>query len=616
MLDTEISTIDLEKPGEIGAMPRRQFLRVSSGDAALSQMRFLSFKVSRLYAVQRFFAWLRLLVYFAIFTSFDIVLRRDHVGRRAQRLRKAFEGNGGSFVKLGMHLSMRVDFMPFAYSSELSRMADRMAPFPIQQATKIVERSTGKPLGETFRRFDPQPIASTTVACIYQAILHSGEKVIVKVRRPGIGEQFMADILAFDWLLTLAELLTIFRPGFTEGMRAEFRDLLLQELDFIQEARRQDAFRRAAAKSRKKFFSAPRVYLALSDQEVVVEEFASGMWLWELIAALEQGNQAVLTHAHAMNILPEKVAKRLLWVNYWSWDENLFFHADPHPNNIIIGQNSKLYFTNFTATGALSSSKRQAMRQNLYYAQERDPQNMARATLVLMEPLPPVDLIELTQEMETFNWQLLHALEAHPASLKWQERTSAIQWMGFIQMARKYGIVIDVHVLRLLRSTMMFEAIAVRLDHDIDYVRQYRKFNRYRAEQSRRRVMRTVVDQLNGKTNEQLVIRLDRIAQTAEGLYFRTRHMLSLPTANFNALMSKWSFAIYTLVLFLVKALGVTVLAFLIFLLPQYLTGGQPVDWLGVFRTMAANPLYQIALLLLIFSSGRTVLFRMDDKEI
>src|SRR4030066_1811491 len=98
-----------------------------------------------------------------------------------------------------------------------------------------------------------------------------------------------------------------------------------------------------------------------------------------------------------MNIDPRKVAKRLLWVNYWSREENLFFHADPNSNNIIIGQDSKLYFINFASTGNLSRTQEQAMRQNLLYAWQRDPQNMARSSLILMEPLPPVDLIELSQ---------------------------------------------------------------------------------------------------------------------------------------------------------------------------------------------------------------------------
>jgi len=604
-----------ERPGVIAELPRRQFLEVSTPDSNLSRMRFVSFEVSRIHSFRRLFRWFRLLVSFTLNTLFHVLLGRDNPERRALRLRSAFERQGGSFVKLGMHLSMRVDLMPWAYSSELSRMLDRMEPFPVEHAIAAIERTTRKPLSATFARFDPEPMASTSVACLYQAILHTGQKVMVKVRRPGIGEQFMADIQAFNWLLLIAEFLTIFRPGFTQGIRSEFRELLLEELDFVQEARRQDAFRRAAAKSRKDFFSAPRIHLDLTGEEVVVSEFATGLWLWELLAAVEQDNEPVLAQARDMNINAKKVAKRLLWVNYWAWQENLFFHADPHPNNIIIGRNGTLYFINFSATGTLSRSKRRAMRQNLSWALQRDPQNMARSTLALLEPLPPIDVIELTHKLESYNRQLLYALEAAPENLTWQERTSAIQWMGLIQLARKYGIVIDTQVLRLLRAVLLFESMAVRLHPKIDFVRQYRKFDRYRAEQARRRVTNTVLDQLTGKDNGRLTIRLDRIAHTIESIFLRTSHLLSLPSVNFSAMMSKWSLAVYILVRFLAQILGVTAAGVFLSVLNLYLSR-QPIDIHGALRSVIANPVYQIIILILAFVSGRTVLFRMDDKEV
>jgi ubiquinone biosynthesis protein len=511
---------------------------------------------------------------------------------------------------------MRVDLIPWLYSNELSCMSDRMQAFPVTQAMEIIERTTRKPLASVFSRFDPVPILSTSVACVYQAILHNGEKVAVKVRRPGIGEQFMADLKAFDWLLSIAEFLTIFRPGLTKGMREEFRSLLLDELDFVQEARRQDAFRRKAEESRKSFFSAPKIYLEFSGEEVVVNGFASGMWLWELLAAIEMGNETVLAQAREMNIDPKKVAKRLLWVNYWSREENLFFHANPTSNNIIIGRDSTLYFINFASTGTLSRTRQQAMRQILYYAEQRDPQNMARSSLVLMEPLPPIDLIELTQELESYNLQLLYALEAAPNSQSWQDRTSATQWIGIINLARKYGISIDIEVLRLLRSTLLIESMAVRLDPAIDFVRQYHKFDRYKAEQARRRVTENILDRLDGKGNEQLIIRVDRVAQTVEGLLNRMNHMFSLPSVNFNVLMSKWSFAVYTLVRFLTLALGVTAIAVALAAGYSYLGARQPVNIQNVILLAVTNPIYHGILLVLLFVNGRTVLFRLDDKEV
>jgi ubiquinone biosynthesis protein len=601
--------------GVIADLPRRKFLDITAGDSALLQMRSISFKASRAGSIRGVFVWLSLIVSFVLKTIYDRLLGRDSIERRAIRLRRAFEKRGSSFIKLGLHLSTRVDFMPWMYGVELSSMTDRMEPFPVDEAIKIIERCLNKPLARIFEQFDPEPILSTSVACFYQALLLAGEKVTVKVRRPGIGEQFMEELKAFEWVLSVAEFLTIFRPGRTSELRGEFRELLLEELDFVNEARRQEGFRRSAEKSRKKFFSAPAIYLDLSGEEVVVSEFKSGMWLWELLAAIEQGNETVLAQAREMNIQPKKIARRLLWVNYWAWEENLFFHADPNPNNIILGRDSTLYFINFAITDSLSRSKWQAMRQILSYAYQRDVQNMARSALTLLEPLPPIDLIEFTQELESYNWQLLFSLEADPKSLTWQERTSAVQWIGLIRLARKYGIVIDTQVLRLIRATLMYESTAVKLHPKIDFVRQYRKFNRYRAEQARRRVTDSVLNALDGSTNEKLIIRLDRFAQTVDGFLTRARHSWMLPSVNFNTLISKWSFAFYIFFRFLAYWSGVTILALGVVGWSQ-LSQGQPFDFNAAFHLVISNPYYLAAVILLVFISGRTVLFRLDDKEI
>ena len=614
-LNPAIKIEDKNRSGVIADLPRRKYLDVSAGDSALLQMRSISFKSSRAQSIRGVFVWLNLILAFVLKTIYDRLLGRDSLERRAVCLRKAFEHRGGSFIKLGLHLSTRVDFMPWMYGVELSSMIDQMQPFPVEDAIKVIERCLNKPLASIFTQFDPEPILSTSVACFYQAILLSGEKVTVKVRRPGIGERFMTELKAFEWVLSIAEFLTISRPGLTRELHEEFRELLLEELDFINEARRQYGFRQAAEKSRKKFFSAPAVYLELSGEEVVVSEFKSGMWMWELLRAIEQGDENLLAQAREMNIQPKKLAKRLLWVNYWAWEENLFFHADPTPNNIILGRDNTLYFINFATTDSLSRSKWQAMRQILSYAYQRDPQNMARSALTLLEPLPPIDLIEFTQELESYNWQLLYALEATPKSLKWQERTSAILWIGLIRLARKYGVVIDTQVLRLIRATLTYESMAVKLHHKIDFVQQYRIFNRYRAEQARRRITDSILDQLDGKEDERLIIRLDRIAQTVDGFFTRARHSLMLPSVNFNTLVSKWSFALYIFFRFLAYLLGVTILAFGMVSLFE-LSHGQSFDFSVTLQKTISNPFYLSAVVLLAFICGRTVLFRMDDKEV
>ena len=101
-----------------------------------------------------------------------------------------------------------------------------------------------------------------------------------------------------------------------------------------------------------------------------------------------------------------------------------------------------------------------------------------------------------------------------------------------------------------------------------------------------------------------------------ESLFFRTTHMLSLPSVNFNALMSKWSYAIYTLLRFVAQAVVLTLLFAVLQGVSYYFAQSSPIHVLEIFQKVIANPVFQILLLVLIFINGRTVLFRLDDKEV
>src|SRR5258706_5233722 len=110
-----------------------------------------------------------------------------------------------------------------------------MTPFSTEQALQAVERVIKRPWQEVFAVFDPKPIGSASLACVYQATLKDGTRVVVKGRRPGIKELFMADLPVLDWIACLAEFLTIIRPGFTQKLRIDLRDILMEELDFRRE---------------------------------------------------------------------------------------------------------------------------------------------------------------------------------------------------------------------------------------------------------------------------------------------------------------------------------------------------------------------------------------------
>jgi ubiquinone biosynthesis protein len=604
------------QPGRVASLPRSRFLKLRAGESTPPRMRRVEFAAKPAQALGRLVIWLVTLLRYVGGNWLDQARRRSTPQSRAIRLRRAFERMGGTGVKIGQYLAMRLDFLPWAYCVELSQMLDEMPPFPVEHAIAAIERRTGQPLAATFARFDPEPVGSDSVAGVYQGILRDGQRVVVRVRRPGVGELFMADLQVLDWILLAVEFLTILRPGFSAQMRREFRSAVLGTLDFVQEARYQDSFRRAAKRSGKRFFTAPRVFFEYSGDDVIVEEFVSGLWIWELLAGIEQQDEHVLARAADLGIDPATVARRLMWINYWGWDANFFFHADPHPDNIIVGRNGKLTLLDFSSIGSIDPDMRTAMHQNMYYMSKDDPLGMARASVTLLEPLPPIDVLEFTKELEAYNWQMLYVRATRKTNRAWTDRPLAIQWIGLFRVASQYGITMDFQALRLLRAMLLYDSLAARLHPGIDNVREYRRFARYRARRARVRIMNRFRRQVDKGFDQKVYIRLERLANMTQGMFARVRHLLAIPAANYNRLMGKGSVAIFALVRFAAQAVLVTVgFAGLIALGQSLLTGHIPAN-MAIVEGLLASPVYQVLLLGLFILNTRAVLFHLDDVDV
>ena len=228
--------------------------------------------------------------------------------RRAARLRAVFEDLGGSFL-LAQQLSIRVDMLPYAYCAELSKMLDRVPAFPTSEAIAIIERNLGRPLGDVFEVFDPEPIGSASLACVYQAELKSGERVAVKVRRPGINPLIAADLRALDWLLVVGETLTFIPPDVGRRYR-DFRTILFNEMNFRAEAlhRPVPAARGQAQEGCHRAEGLFPILHRRSDGERVRLGRVDG----ELLAAVDRNDQEFLSRVAQIGIEPKALASKLV----------------------------------------------------------------------------------------------------------------------------------------------------------------------------------------------------------------------------------------------------------------------------------------------------------------
>jgi ubiquinone biosynthesis protein len=514
----------------------------------------MDIKPRRLRTLLRLFVYLGAAVrwYWRIFL--DKLRRQNTIERRAEHLRQIVEQLGGTAIKIGQQASLRMDMLPREYGVELEKMLDRVPPFPTNLAIARIEAVTKKPLKETFSEFNREPHGSGSVACIYDAVLVTGERVAIKVRRPGIRELFVSDCKALEWVFRTLEFFTLLRDDYSKNLISGLRTILLEETDFVKEARYTEIFRRRARK-RLNRVSAPKIFFDYSGEDVIVQEFITGVKMGDLIAFVERKDEEALERLRQLNIDPEKIAKKLIRVNQYGVFEDVLFHADPHPSNIIVRPNNHLVFIDFGAVGAYTTMERNNWRQLNYYHHRRDVGRMSQTALAILEPLPAIDVDDFRGRLELVFWQDIYAHESKHT--QWYEHTSIRIWMHLFELSFEFNIPMGLNTLRMIRSTLLSETVAARLYPKISAWREHRKYNKKAARRSRRRVLRSVFKRLCGPRNTDYQ-RFEQLKEIVNRTIYLYQRWLDNPLYRYGLLIKK---AVYAVILIVKAVLNLLMLA-------------------------------------------------------
>lgn len=289
---------------------------------------------------------------------------------RPVRLRLAFEELGVTFVKLGQFLSTRRDLLPDVYVTELERLQDTVPPFPAEQARDRIEKELGRPIPEIFRTFSDKPLASASIAQVHEAETADGEHVVVKVRRPNIEVLVRTDLEIIAQLAGLLERAVpasqVFEPVRTVQY---FAAVMRRELDFSSEAGHIDRFRRCFESDSRVYV--PKVFHSLTTSAVLVMEFVSGIKI------------SNLTELERAGMAPETVAQRATEVMFEQIFTHGFFHADPHPGNILVRAGHVLCFLDYGMVGTLSRRYREQLSNLVLGLVNRDERQITAAVFRL-----------------------------------------------------------------------------------------------------------------------------------------------------------------------------------------------------------------------------------------
>lgn len=420
---------------------------------------------------------------------------------QAAALRGALEEAGVTFVKLGQILSTRQDLLPQEYIDELSHLQQRVGPVPWPEiAAVLAEELKGDP-DKVFAAIDREPLAAASIAQVHRARLHTGEEVVLKVQRPGIGPVVERDLGIALSLARRLESNTVWGRSIGIGELTEgFAQALREELDFRIETRNMAALRATIFQhDTTPSIVVPKPYLDYSTERVLVMDFVPGKTLSSPDAV--EGRSAAERNRIAA-VLFESLLRQVM--------VDGVFHADPHPGNIVLLDDGGVALIDLGSVGRIDSELRANLGQFLMAVDRGNPELVCDALLSFVVRPEFVDEDGLRRGIGRFI--ALHMTPGTSADIT--------VFTDLVRLVAEYDLTVPGEVAGAFRAIGTLEGTLAAVAPDFDIVAQSREFaNRQFTERLRPESLQAAV------TDELLAVlpllrriprHVDRIASSLE----------------------------------------------------------------------------------------------------
>ncbi|NSW83383.1 MAG: AarF/ABC1/UbiB kinase family protein [Syntrophothermus sp.] len=374
--------------------------------------------------------------------------RKDTYLTGPERLRSVLEQLGPTYVKLGQLLSTRPDLLPAEYIRELEKLQDSVPPFPFKQVQQVLDEE-GLRTEDIFASFSEEPLASASIGQVHEAVLKTGEKVVVKVQRPGIGKIIENDLEILYELIGMLEKHTKWgRLYQLTDILDEFANALRKEMDFAQEGRNADKFRENFRQNRNVLI--PKVYWEYTSRRVLVLEYIGGVKVSEFERLIRAGFDLKRVANHIVEALFQQIY------------EHGFFHADPHPGNIAIAPGEKVIFYDFGQVGTVDEVLIERCMDLVMAMVRYDVNGVTRALLQVGIATRHVNREELRRDVS----RLQQKYYGMPFS---QIRVG--EALGeLVQLSFKYQVRVPPELSLMVKMMMTIEGLLSRLDPGLSVV--------------------------------------------------------------------------------------------------------------------------------------------------
>ena len=396
---------------------------------------------------KRIFAVLTPILSFAFGVWWDnkrgVVVKNDP--RRAVQFRELLTGLGPAYIKIGQALSTRPDLVPPIFLEELTQLQDKLPAFPNEVAYQFIEEELGQSYQEVYSELSPQPIAAASLGQVYKGKLKAtGEEVAVKVQRPDLRESITIDLYILRRLAAWAQKKVKQVRSDLVGILDELGDRIFEEMDYVHEGENAERFFEYYGSFPDVYV--PKIYWEYTNRRVLTMEWINGLKLTQIKELRDLGIDA----RRMVEVGVQCSLRQLL--------DHGFFHADPHPGNLLATYDGKLAYLDFGMMSQIQPAQRYGLIEAIVHVVNRDFEGLANDYVKLDFLSPETDL---TPIIPAFAKVFANAQGASVAEFNIKSITDDLS-----ELMYEYPFRVPPYYALIIRSLVTLEGIAIYIDPD------------------------------------------------------------------------------------------------------------------------------------------------------